>query len=147
MFDPTARIFLTGTIDTGDEFYEPVRLAVYDSNDNVIVHAKSVVNDNEFFDLITGPLGSFDEGIYVIEATHPSTTKPSTSVIEIDESVGNSSTLMHLTPLKQIDAGTELNQVVCSDKHVLIQNNHKHSVACVEPLTAIILEQRGWGEF
>lgn len=145
VFEPTARIFLTGTVDPGDEFYEPVTITVYDMMGNTIIQSQSEVEDNQFSALITGPLGSFDTGIYGIEATHVSTANKASIVIGIDDLIHDQSTLMHLTPLKQIEMGTEPIQVVCMDKHMLVQNNHRDSVACVEPATAIALETRGWG--
>jgi len=94
--------------------------------------------------LITGPLGSFDKGVYGIEASHVSATNKASIVIGISALIHDQSTLMHLTPLNQIEMGTEPAQVVCMDRHMLVQNNHRDSVACVEPATAIALEIRGW---
>ena len=94
--------------------------------------------------MITGPLGSFDKGVYGIEASHVSATNKASIVIGISALIHYQSTLMHLTPLNQIEMGTEPAQVVCMDRHMLVQNNHRDSVACVEPATAIALEIRGW---
>lgn len=86
IFEPTSRIFLTGTVDPGDKFYDPVMLTVYDANGNAILNAKSTIdNDNQFSALITGPLGSFDEGLYIIEATHTSTTESTGIAIGITD--------------------------------------------------------------
>lgn len=73
-----------------------------------------------------------------------SATNKASIVIGIDDLVHDQSTLIHLTPLKQIELGTNVAQVICMDKHILVQNNHRDSVACVEPSTAISLETRGW---
>ena len=145
VFEPTARIFLTGTIDPGDYFYEPVSIVVYDSNADEIIQIQSDVEDNQFSALITGPKGSFETGIYAIEASHVSATNTAKVVIGIDDLMQDSSTLFHMTPLKQIEVGTSLGEVVCVDEHVLVQNNHRDSIACVSPATALILEIRGWG--
>ena len=145
VFEPTARIFLTGTVDPGDAFYDLVTIIVYDSNINPIIQEQSSVEDGKFSTLITGPLGSFDKGVYGIEASHVSATNKALIVIGINNSVHDQSTLMHLTPLKQIELGANSVQVVCMDKHMLVQNNHRDSVACVDPSTAVSLETRGWG--
>ena len=145
VFEPTARIFLTGTVDPGDAFYELVTIIVYDSNGNEIIQGQSSVEDGKFSALITGPLGSFDKGVYGIEASHVSATNKAIIVIGINDLAYDQSTLMHLTPLKQIELGTNSAQVICMDKHMLVQSNHRDSVACVEPSTAISLETRGWG--
>lgn len=145
IFEPTARIFLTGTVDSGDVFYELVTIAVYNSKGVEIIQEQSDVEDGKFSALITGPLGSFDKGVYRIEASHVSATNKASVVIGIDNLVHDKSTLMHLTPLKQIELGTNSAQVICMDKHMLVQNNHRDSVACVDPSTAVSLETRGWG--
>ena len=145
IFEPTARIFLTGTVYPGDAFYELVTIAVYDSKGVEIIQQQSNVEDGKFSALITGPLGSFDNGVYRIEASHVSATNKASIVIGINNLVHDQSTLKHLTPLKQIELGTNSAQVVCMDKHMLVQNNHRDSVACVDPSTAISLETRGWG--
>ncbi|WP_016940063.1 hypothetical protein [Candidatus Nitrosopumilus sediminis] len=145
VFEPTARIFLTGTVVPGDAFYELVTIVVYDSNGNKIIQDRSNVEDGKFSALITGPLGSFDKGVYGIEASHVSATNKALIVIGINDLVHDQSTGMYLTPLKQIELGTNAAQVICMDKHMLVQSNHRDSVACVEPLTAISLETRGWG--
>ena len=74
-----------------------------------------------------------------------SATNKAIIVIGINDLAYDQSTLMHLTPLKQIELGTNSAQVICMDKHMLVQSNHRDSVACVEPSTAISLETRGWG--
>ena len=145
-YEPTARIHLTGTLDPGDYFYEPVRLTVYDASGNELVHAKSIVDDEQFSVLITGPYGSFDEGTYMIEATHVSTMESANVEIEISNSVNELFPYAHLTPLEQIEIGTAPSQVVCNGDDVLLQNNHRLSVACVNPSTAVVLDERGWGE-
>lgn len=145
VFEPTARIFLTGSVDPGDKFYEPVTIIVYDANGDEIIQIQSDVEDNQFTALITGPLGSFEKGIYNIESSHVSAINTDNIVIEIDELTRDSSTLFHMTPLKQIEAGIESAEIVCMDKHVLVQSNHRDSVACVIPSTALTLETRGWG--
>ena len=145
IFEPTARIFLTGTIDPGDAFYELVTIIVYDSNGNEIIQDQRNVEDGKFSALITGPLGSFDKGVYGIEASHVSASNKALIVIGVNDLIHNQSTLMHLTPLKQIELGTNAAQVICMDKHMLVQSNHRDSIACVEPSTAISLETRGWG--
>ena len=145
VFEPTARIFLTGTVDPGDDFYELVTISVYNSKGIEIIQEQSSVEDGKFSALITGPLGSFDKGVYGIEASHVSATSKASIVIGINNLVHDQSTLMHLTPLKQIELGANSAQVVCMDNHMLVQNNHRDSVACVDPSTAISLETRGWG--
>lgn len=145
VFEPTARIFLSGTIDPGDNFYEPVSIIVYDSNMDEIIQVQSDVEDKQFSALITGPMGSFETGIYGIEASHVSATNTAKVVIGIDELAHNSSTLFHMTPLKQIETGINPGEVVCMDEHMLVKNNHRDSVACVSPSTALTLEIRGWG--
>lgn len=144
VYEPTARIFLTGTIDPEDYFYEPVSIVVYDSNADEIINVQSNVEDNQFSALITGPKGAFESGIYVIEASHVVATNTAKVVIGIDDMIHDTSTLFHMTPLKQIEVGTNPD-VVCTDEHVLVQNNHRDSVACVSPATALTLEIRGWG--
>ncbi|MCV0401346.1 MAG: hypothetical protein K5777_05145 [Nitrosopumilus sp.] len=145
IFEPTARIFLTGTVDPGDQFYEPVTITVYDMNGDEIIQVQSPVEDNAYSALITGPLGSFEKGVYGIESTHVSATNVANIVIGIDDLVHDESYLMHLTPLKQLKIGTDPEHVVCMDSQILIQNNHRDSVACVNPSTALSLENRGWG--
>ena len=143
---PTARIFISGTVDPGDEFYEPVMITVYDQSGNEIIKKQSLVDDdNHFSELLTGPLGSFDTGVYTIEASHVSSPHIASIVIGVDELIHDESPLMHLTPLKQIEIGADPSEVVCMDTHMLVENNHRDSVACVSPSTAITLEARGWG--
>lgn len=57
VFEPTARIFLTGTVDPGDAFYELVTISVYNSKGVQIIQKQSIVEDGNFSALITGPLG------------------------------------------------------------------------------------------
>lgn len=145
VFEPDARIFLTGNIDPGDQFYESVTITVYDQNDDEVIQVQSPVINNGYSALITGPLGSFETGIYKIESSHVSATNVASIMVEIDDSIYDESYLMHLSPLKQLEIGTDLEQIVCMDGQILMQNNHRDSVACVTPSTSISLEDRGWG--
>jgi|GEM_PF-5363477 len=99
VFKPTTRIFLTGMVNPDDVFYEPVSITVYDVNGNEIIHVPSDVEDNHFTALITGPLGSFKKGMYVIEASHVSATNTAKVVISMDDLPYDLSLLRHLIPL------------------------------------------------
>ena len=99
VFEPSARIFLTGTVDPEDAFYEPVSIIVYDVNGNEIIHVKSDVDYKHFAALITGPLGSFEKGMYVIEASHVSAINTAKVVISIDDLTYDLSLLSNLMPL------------------------------------------------
>jgi len=145
-FEPTSRIFVTGTIDPGIQFYEPVEIVMYDPNGDSIIHIQSMIDDNnQFVALITGPLGSFDLGVYTIVATHPSTTDTANIVIEIEEfetSIRN----MIMDPLEQVMVGIEPSNVICDKNLVLMENESTESAACVTASTAIILVDRQWGK-
>lgn len=49
-----------------------------------------------------------------------------------------------LSPIQQVLAGVLSHDVVCSDEFVLIQKISNQSPACVSPLTAEMLLERGW---
>jgi hypothetical protein len=50
-----------------------------------------------------------------------------------------------LAPLKQVDAGIEPEDVVCTSGMELVIKNSNGSPACVKPETAERLIQLGWG--
>ncbi|MCV0411342.1 MAG: hypothetical protein K5783_10955 [Nitrosopumilus sp.] len=145
-FEPTSRIFVTGTIDPGIQFYEPVEIVMYDPNGNAIIHIQSTINENnQFSALITGPLGSFDSGVYGIVATHTSTNDIATVVIEIDEFKADIRNMI-MDPLEQTIAGILPNNVICDENLILMETESAESAACVTASTAIVLEDRKWGK-
>ena len=50
-----------------------------------------------------------------------------------------------LSPLKQLKSGILAKDLQCRQGLVLIKNSHTDSAACVKPVTAQKLVERGWG--
>lgn len=145
VFEPTSRIFLTGTVDPQNQFYEPVEIVIYDDNGNPIAYSQSKIDyKNEFSALVIGPLGSFDLGEYKIEASHPEALDSASIVVDINKPM-KQYRLMGMAPLEQIEAGITPTDVVCDKQHVLMYNDYRESAACVTPSTAYVLEDREWG--
>lgn len=85
------RMFLKGTIDPENKFYEPVILNVFNNGEKIIQMQSDIV-ENSFTALITGTRGSFDPGFYSVEASHSSTTETASvliAVVERDNSSGD----------------------------------------------------------
>lgn len=145
VFEPTSRIFLTGTVDPQNQFYEPVEIVIYDRYNNPIIYSQSKVDyNNEFSSLVTGSLGSFDLGEYRIEASHPAASNSASIVVDINRPI-EQTRLMEMSPLKQIKAGISPTNVACDEKYVLMYNDYRESAVCVTPSTAYALENREWG--
>lgn len=145
VFEPTSRIFLTGTVDPQNQFYKPVEIVIYDNNDRPIIYSQSKVDyNNEFSSLMTGPLGSFDLGEYRIEANHPAAPNSASILVDINKPI-EQTRLMEMSPLEQIKAGILPTNVACDEKYVLMYNDDRESAACVTPSTAYALENREWG--
>ena len=85
-YEPAARIFLKGTIEPENDFYKPVILNVFNSEGGKIIQMQSHIVENTFTSLITGPKGSFEPGIYTIEASHSSLNSTASIIITIIES-------------------------------------------------------------
>ena len=149
IFEPTSRIFVSGTLESNDKFYEPVLISVTDASGMPLIYSQAYVDENNaFYALITGPLGYFEEGAYTIDATHPSSEIPASISIEVvDEFAQHTIRTMNMTPFDQLQAGIAPTNVICDQGHVLVKNIHDGDVACVTPSTAIALEERKWGYF
>ena len=68
---PIDRLLIMGTIDGDIQSFHPIKLIVYDPLGNIVFQPNVPINgDGEFKYLITPPLPSFDDGIYIVEASH-----------------------------------------------------------------------------
>ncbi|AFS81101.1 hypothetical protein NKOR_06090 [Candidatus Nitrosopumilus koreensis AR1] len=146
VFEQTSRIFLTGTVDPQNQFYEPVELVIYDKDDTPIMYSQSKIDyNNEFSALITGPLGSFELGEYKIVANHPAASNSASIVIDINRPIEQNKLVFGMAPLEQMNVGITPTNVVCDEQYVLMYNEYRGSPACVTPSTAVVLEDREWG--
>lgn len=71
---------------------------------------------------------------------------------ELDQSTNNKSAGVNvsltqsLSPLKQLQSGLKIEQIVCKEGYVLVIKSNDGNPACVKPETKIKLIERGWAK-
>jgi hypothetical protein len=116
------------------------------------------VNNNKTTNIDTVSMGINDLALssdsrtvfYVIKIPYPYDFLNFTSgiyKIELNHDVDSQSTLTHMeTPLQQFKSGIKPQDVKCKENFMLVTKASDHSPACVKPVTAQVLFERGWAK-